>query len=173
MSHDEDPPPPSANPRAEMIARIEQGFCHMVPHNHALGLRVADFGDGWFAMRLPWNPELVGNPETGVLHGGAITALVDATCGASVFFKMRESIPVATLDLRIDYLRPAEPGRDVIARADCYKLTRNVAFVRALAYHDDVADPIASAAGTFMISTPGAAVVERAELFEQMKKETP
>ena len=165
-----DPTPPPSDTRAEMMARIDQGFCQMVPHNRALGMQVVDFGDDWISLRLPWREDLVGNPETGVLHGGAITTLVDSTCGVSVFFKMKQAVPVATLDLRIDYLRPAETRRDVVARADCYKLTRNVAFVRALAYHDDPADPIASATGTFMISTAGAQVVERAELFERMKQ---
>jgi acyl-coenzyme A thioesterase PaaI-like protein len=58
---------------------------------------------------------------------------------------------IATLDLRIDYLRPAEPPRDVRARAECYKAGKQVAFVRAIAFHDDDQAPIASAAGTFMI----------------------
>jgi acyl-coenzyme A thioesterase PaaI-like protein len=62
-------------------------------------------------------------------------------------------VPIATLDLRIDYLRAGDAGRDVVCRASCYKLTRNVAFTRAVAYHDDEADPIATSMGTFMIGT--------------------
>jgi acyl-coenzyme A thioesterase PaaI-like protein len=64
-------------------------------------------------------------------------------------------VPIATLDLRIDYLRPAEAGRAVRCRASCYKQTRNVAFTRAVAFHDDPGDPIAHSVGTFMISTRG------------------
>jgi len=86
-----------------------------------------------------------------VLHGGMITSLIDACCGMSVFLKSGFTRRVATLDLRIDYLRPANPPEDVLARAECYKLTRHVAFVRALAHHGDLADPIASASGTFVI----------------------
>ena len=105
---------------------------------------------------LKYDAKLVGNPDTGVLHGGAITALLDACSGAAVFAALVEWVPIATLDLRIDYLRAAEPGRDVIAHATCYRTTRNVAFTRAVAYHDDEADPIASSVGTFMLSTkPG------------------
>jgi uncharacterized protein (TIGR00369 family) len=86
-----------------------------------------------------------------VLHGGAVTTLIDATCGISVFMKMARMARIATLDLRIDYLHPATPGRDILARAECYKLTRAVAFVRALAHHGDPANPVASAQGTFII----------------------
>jgi uncharacterized protein (TIGR00369 family) len=107
-------------------------------------------------FRLPYDAKLVGNPDTWVLHGGAITALLDAASGASVFAALTDWVPIATLDLRIDYLRAAEPGRDVVCHATCYKRTRNVAFTRAIAYHDDPADPIASSVGTFMLSTkPG------------------
>lgn len=145
-----------------MLARLAEAFTKFVPHNRALDLKLEDFDDGIAIFRLPYAPHLVGNPETGVLHGGVITTLLDATAGASVFMKRWEPTPVATLDLRIDYLKPATPPRDVFAKSVCYKLTKSVAFVRAVAYHDDENDPIASAAGTFMISTKGRSVIEQA-----------
>ncbi len=79
--------------------------------------------------------------------------MLDACCGSAVFNALPDPQPIATLDLRIDYLGPAAPHQDVFARADCYKVTRNVAFVRAIAYQGDEANPIASAAGTFMVAT--------------------
>jgi uncharacterized protein (TIGR00369 family) len=133
-----------------------RGFVEGIPHNRALGMQVVEISRATAVFKLPYSPRLVGNPDTGVLHGGAITALLDACSGAAVFAALTEWVPIATLDLRIDYLRGAEPGRDVLCRATCYKLGKNVAFTRALAYHDDEADPIASSAGTFMLSTkPG------------------
>ncbi len=136
--------------------KILRAFAEAVPHNKALGIEILDVAEKSARYRLPYDDKLVGNPETGVLHGGAITALLDACCGSAVFNALPVPQPIATLDLRIDYLGPAEPKRDVIARAECYKVTRNVAFVRAVAYHDDEASPIASAAGTFMVGTnPG------------------
>lgn len=120
-------------------------------------MEVIDLGNGQARFSLPYDTKLVGNPDTGVIHGGAITALLDACSGAAVFAALTDWVPIATLDLRIDYLRAAEVGRAVIAHATCYRLSRNVAFTRAIAYHDDEADPIASSAGTFMLSTkPGA-----------------
>lgn len=139
--------------KERVLPILDQGFRTMVPHNAALGLRVIDCAPAMVILELPWREDLVGNPETGVLHGGAITTLLDACSGASVFLALRQPIPIATLDLRIDYLKPAAAGREVLARATCYKTTRNVAFTRAIAFHDDEADPIASANGTFMLST--------------------
>ena len=124
-----------------------------VPHNKALGMSVLEITREHTVFRLPYDARFVGNPDTGVLHGGVITALLDATSGASVFAAMTTWVPIATLDLRIDYLRPAEPHQAVHARASCYRMTRNVAFTRAVAYHDDENDPIASSVGTFMLST--------------------
>jgi uncharacterized protein (TIGR00369 family) len=131
-------------------------FSENVPHNRALGMVIEDIAENWARFRLPYDARLIGNPETGVLHGGVITALLDACSGASVLCSLPRMQPIATLDLRIDYLRPAEAGRDVRARATCYHTSKNVAFTRAIAYHDREDEPIASASGTFMIGTrPG------------------
>jgi uncharacterized protein (TIGR00369 family) len=130
---------------------VNQWFALAVPHNRWLGLRVVEILDDGAVAVLPHDDRLVGNPEMGFLHGGAITSVIDATCGMAVFMAMQQPLRIATLDLRIDYLKPTTPKQDVLCKATCYKYTRNVAFVRALAYHADEADPIASAAGTFVI----------------------
>jgi uncharacterized protein (TIGR00369 family) len=129
----------------------------VVPHNKILGFSIveANRDPSFVIARLPFDERLVGHPDSGILHGGAITALLDACSGAAVFAALTRFVPIATLDLRIDYLRPADAGREVIARATCYKMTNNVAFTRAVAYHDSESDPIASSVGTFMISTKG------------------
>lgn len=144
---------PSERERIEGLARLNRNFAEVVPHNRALGLEILELDSGRARIRLPYHPQLIGNPVTRVLHGGAISSLMDATCGAAVFMKLPRPVPIATLDLRIDYLRPATPDRDVVGSAECYKVTRNVAFVRGVAYHDDPDDPIAAAAGSFMLST--------------------
>lgn len=149
---------------AEHLAKLRElgrQFMRLVPHNLALGLELTDVGEGGAVVRLPYDARLVGNPETGVLHGGAISALMDATCGSAVFQALPRPMPIATLDLRIDYLKPAAAGRDVIARAHCYKVTRHVAFVRGVAYHDDESDPIATSVATFMLGTRGAAITSK------------
>jgi uncharacterized protein (TIGR00369 family) len=125
----------------------------LVPHNQALGIETVEIERATALLKLPYDVKLIGNPDTGTIHGGAITALLDAASGTAVFTALAEWAPIATLDLRIDYMRAAEPNRDVLCRARCYKVTRNVAFTRAVAYHDSEDDPIAAAAGTFMLHT--------------------
>jgi uncharacterized protein (TIGR00369 family) len=137
--------------KQQIIDNLNALYDASIPHNKALGLRVVDVGAGQASVRLPYDAKLVGNPETGVLHGGSITTLIDVACGAAVMLKLTRFVRIATLDLRIDYLRPARPGQDVVAHAECYKLTRNVAFVRALASHGGESDAIASAQGTFIL----------------------
>jgi uncharacterized protein (TIGR00369 family) len=137
--------------RQQMLESMNRFLTDSVPHNRELGLRVVEVGVEDATMLLPYSEKLVGNPETGVLHGGVVTTLIDGTCGISVFMKLGRMARIATLDLRIDYLHPATPGKDLLARAECYKLTREVAFVRALAHHGDPDNPVASAQGTFII----------------------
>jgi uncharacterized protein (TIGR00369 family) len=138
---------------SDLRLRLVRSFSQGVPHNRALGMKIIELAGPMALFELPWDEKLVGNPDTGTLHGGAITALLDGCSGAAVFAALTELVPIATLDLRIDYLRPAEAHKPVMCRATCYKTTRNVAFTRAIAYHDDPDDPIAHSVGTFMIST--------------------
>ncbi|MBU8898425.1 thioesterase [Corallococcus sp. H22C18031201] len=145
MSHFTLPSDPEG--RREQLSVL---FSDAVPHNLALGLRLVDVGDAHATVVLPYADVLVGNPETGVLAGGAVTTLIDATSGAAVLARIGGFSAVVTLDLRIDYLRPALPRRELTARAECYKLTRMVAFVRALVHQGDPHQPVASAQGTFM-----------------------
>ncbi len=122
-----------------------------VPHHRALGLRFVSADVGKAEIELPYSPELVGDPSTGVLHGGAITTLLDTVSGCAVFTALKPLRRVATLDLRIDYMRPAEAGKDIRASAECYRVTKQIAFVRAIAHDGDPARPVATSAGTFNI----------------------
>jgi uncharacterized protein (TIGR00369 family) len=141
---------------AEQLAFLEnlnRQFEGFVPHNRALGIEIVALASGEATMKLPWAEHLVGNPDTGTLHGGVISSLLDACSGAAVFMKLPEPMGIATLDLRVDYFKPATPRVPVQARCFCTKVTRNVAFVRGVAFHDDESDPVAAVTGTFMLGT--------------------
>ena len=113
---------------AALKARIAARFIEALPHARHLGMQVIETGEGWVLMALDYDLRFVGDPETGVLHGGVVTALLDTSCGASVIAHAQAPDATATIDLRIDYMRPAQPGRRLYARAECYRITRTVAF---------------------------------------------
>lgn len=126
-----------------------------LPFSREIGMRLHSAGDAVAVLSVPYDACLVGDPQTGVMHGGVISALLDTACGSAVMAAPVRLRSTATLDLRIDYMRPAQPGRRVMARAECYRVTRTIGFARAVAYHDAPDDPIASAAGTFILDRAG------------------
>lgn len=123
-------------------------------HGGWLGVGFHAHGEGWVELALPWREELVGVAETGVLASGPIISLMDQATSMAVWTVGGRFTPHATLDLRVDYMRAATPGRTVIGHGECYKLTRSIAFVRGTAHDGDPADPLAHVTGTFM-STHG------------------
>ena len=114
-----------------------------------LGLDRAAPGEAWTS--LPYRPVFVGDTQTGVLHGGVVTAMLDESCGMAVQLALDGTRAIATLDLRIDYQKPATPGLDIRAHSICYRVTRSIAFVRATAYQETLDDPVATATACFMI----------------------
>ncbi len=133
----------------EEKTRIARQFTEALPHCRALGMKMLSIGDGEAVIAMEYDERFVGDPKTGVIHGGAVSALMDTCCGASVMSHARAPAMTATIDLRIDYMRPATPGRRITARATCYNVTRSVAFVRAIATDGDEERPVATATGTF------------------------
>ncbi|MGF1639483.1 MAG: PaaI family thioesterase [Rhodospirillales bacterium] len=142
---------PPAQPDLERIIKIFE----KIPHCRAMAMKIVDLRHGKGFMCIDYSKRLVGNPETRVVHGGVITALFDTVGGLAVMSAVAENTPIATLDLRIDYLRPATPGERILASAECYRVTDDVAFVRGLAYHDVDGDPIANCTSTYMLAATG------------------
>jgi len=139
------------SPDTEHLRERLQQMNDVAPQARAIGMQLTKVEGhkvyGWVAYRA----DLIGDPDTGVIAGGVVTTFLDHLCGMAAIVGMSEPSLVATIDLRIDYLRAAEPGRDIQAEATCAKTTRNVAFVRAIAYEDSVDKPIAHASATFML----------------------
>lgn len=131
--------------------QIARQFIEAIPHAKALGMDLIHIGDGVAEITLPYDARLVGDPETGVIHGGAVSALMDTCCGAAVMSHPDAPAGTATIDLRIDYMRPATPEQMIWTKATCYHITRNVAFVRAVTHDDDRENPVATATGAFTV----------------------
>lgn len=144
----------------EADAALREGFdpdqffklASKVGHGKALGIRFRKSDGPHIELELPWREELVGIPETGYLASGAIISLMDTCAGSSVWIALGEFRPLVTIDLRLDYYRPALKGETVIARCHCDKLTRQIAFVSGIAHTGDPDRPVARATGSFMIN---------------------
>ena len=138
--------------------------------------------EGVCAMRAPFRADLVGDPAEGGLAGGVIFALLDQTCGMAISVALRGRAEaegrelrmggMATLDFRLDHIRPPRPGASVTAEAECLNLASDVAVVRGWAYEDDRADPIAAAQAAFMITNlPPERLAAAREAWEQANGE--
>jgi uncharacterized protein (TIGR00369 family) len=139
---------PAAAPRFDPVEALAQ---RREGHIVALGLRYVAHGDDWCELALDYDRRLVSDAGSGILASGPIVSLMDTVSAFAVWIRRGALLPQATLDLRLDYLRPSRPGEPVTGHAECYRLTRRVAFVRGLAHDGDPADPVAHLAGTFML----------------------
>ncbi len=142
----------------EKMWELAPAFVEGIPQGKALGIKFVSVDRGKATFSLPYNTKIIGDPATRVIHGGAITTVLDQVSGLAVVSSIvtEENMTslgnVATLDLSIDYMRPAKPGETVIATAYCYKTTHHIAFVRGVAHDGDPNDPVATSQATFMIS---------------------
>ena len=127
-------------------------FARNLGHAGALGLGYVDHGEDWVELSLPYDEKLIGVPEGGIIASGPIVSLMDMATSMSIWIKLGHFRHQVTLDLRVDYLRPAVPGRTIIGRGECYGLTRSVGFVRGVAHDGDPADPVAHVSATFMVT---------------------
>ena len=120
-------------------------------YGYISGLRLDRSAPGEAWSSLPYRPVFVGDTATGVLHGGVVTAMLDESCGMAVQLALDGTRSIATLDLRIDYHKPATPGLDIKAHSVCHRVTRSIAFVRSAAYQESEDDPVATATACFMV----------------------
>ncbi|MEB3414517.1 PaaI family thioesterase [Alteriqipengyuania sp. WL0013] len=125
-------------------------------HMGWLGIQYRDHGENWVELQLPWREDLVGQPDSGILASGPIVSLMDISTASAIWHRNRRFISMVTVDLRVDYMRPARKGATVVGHGECYTQTKSIAFVRGFAHDGDPDDPVAHVAGEFMfVDKPG------------------
>lgn len=140
----------SQNTLIEKLWDIGPIFVQGTPHARLLGMTFVSVDVGRATLSLPYNSKFIGNPKTRVMHGGAVTTMLDQASGLAAIAGFETFRSVATLNLSIDYMRAARPGETLIASAYCYKVTKHVAFVRGVAHDGNEDDPVAMSQATFM-----------------------
>lgn len=136
---------------------LRRRFIQGTPQMMDIGLEATRLETNRASMSMPPRPDWMGDPARDLMHPGAITVLADSCCGLAVATALETQVTFATLDLRMDYLRPASPSRTTYCDAQCYRISRSVAFVRAEVHQGDPNEPVAAAQAAFMLSTPSGA----------------
>ena len=129
---------------------LQANFSRLIPHAQECGITIERLDAGGAVAVVPYRPEWLGDTSRRILHTGIVTTLVDTVSGLAALAATGQFEPIATLDLRMDYLRPALPDKAIFSHAECYRLTRSIAFVRARAWQDDESQPVAVSQSTFM-----------------------
>ena len=137
---------------AAMLTLITAGTAGISITSAAVGIVYHDHGPDWVELALPYEEKLIGVAESGIIASGPIISLMDMATSLAIWAKLDRFRHQATLDMRVDYLRPATPGRTIIGRGECYRVTKSVGFTRGLAHDGDAADPVAHVAATFMFT---------------------
>lgn len=135
------------------LAAILPQLASAPAHMNALGFVLDGVEGDRVRLKAPWREDLIGDPDTGVLSGGLVSTLLDHVGGLAVWTALDGFSPIATLDMRIDYMRPARPHQPLIAEARCYRLTRSIAFVRAWAFEESADDPVAAAQSAYVLDS--------------------
>ncbi len=146
---------PDLGETAGFDPKLFMSYVRRVGHGGALGIGYHDHGDDWAELSLPYDERLVGMPDSGIIASGPIISLMDMATSIAIWVRLGRFRPQATLDMRVDYLRPAASGKRIYGRGECYGMTKSIAFVRGLAHDGDAGDPIAHVTGTFISTERG------------------
>lgn len=146
--NDESRPPVNA-------AALTRAMEELIPFNRFLGVKVEAIADGYCRLVVPFRDELVGDPMRPALHGGVLSALADTAGGCAVWAGLSDaSARVATIDMRIDYLRP---GRlvNLVAEARVVRRGNRVGVTDMFLFHpDEPGNFVATGKGVYNIVLP-------------------
>ncbi len=121
-----------------------------LPHCQLLGMSIESVTEVELVMRLPYQTAIVGNPETGAIHGGSLTTLMDTASGVAAMLSLPEPGLCPTLDLRIDYMNAARAGEDLLAYARVSRVSNSIVFTECDVRQAHDGAIVAKCSATFM-----------------------
>ena len=134
-----------------MMAKAFFGTNHPLFDTFKIDIGIVN--DGHAEMSMPFSEQL--SDRRGSLHRGVLVTLLDTTCGLSIFSSLGSLKPIATIDLRVDFMRSIPPAAGLKAGVDCIGKTDTVAFISGRAFAEDSGELLAMVAGSFAIGTMG------------------
>jgi uncharacterized protein (TIGR00369 family) len=144
--------------KADYIALVSNIIENHIPFNKVLGLRLESMDPKAPKLAFDMRPELVGNARRGILHGGVISAVLDATGGFAIMLALAKepkpgeklSFPnMGTIDLRVDYLRPGR-GKHFVSTAKVVRLGNRIA-VTHMELANDEGELISTGAAAYVV----------------------
>ncbi len=128
-----------------------------LPSVKEAGLHCSSLSPEQVVIQMPSQPGWIGDAVKQTLHPGVSSLLADTACAISVSAAHGSLLHMATLDLRMDYLRPAPVGIDLYCEARCVRMSKHVAFTQAWVFQHGKPDPVVAVTANMMLgqSTPG------------------
>ena len=121
-----------------------------IPFNSVLGLQVTSLSPGKATLTIPFREELIGDRHRPAIHGGVISALIDTAGGAAMFTEIGPKDLVSTVDLRVDYLRPAGKA-SIAAEAEIVRLGNRVGMVRVKVMGNEPSELVAEGVAVYSV----------------------
>ena len=147
----------------EYVDALRALFEDRIAFNRVMGLRIDAIKPDGVRGSLAMKPDLLGHPAHHRLHGGVISATLDAMAGLAIMAaigarhmdeapaqRMLRFAKLGTIDLRIDYLRPAT-GTSFTLSAEVLRLGSRVASTR-MDFRDAAGELLASGAAAYIVS---------------------
>jgi uncharacterized protein (TIGR00369 family) len=135
----------------DVLEAVTRFMSEQIPFNAFLGVRVDALEHGRAQLSVPFRPEFIGDPFRPALHGGVISALIDACGGAAVWTTVRPHDRVSTIDLRVDYLLPGR-SCDLVVEARVLRAGNRVGVASMRAFHPDAPEAtVAEGKGVYNI----------------------
>ncbi|MDF1822157.1 MAG: PaaI family thioesterase [Alcanivoracaceae bacterium] len=143
----------ASSPDFQALLAAKAFFGREHPLFSAFGIEVGEMSQEGAAMSMACVNDV--QDSNGAVHRGALSTLVDTTCGLAIFARLGDMRPIATIDLRVDFIAAPQAGEGIYSKVTCFAVEGEVAYVRGEARGCDSDSLLASTSGSFAIGTLG------------------